>query len=394
MDIYDRNNQVIRALEILDAQGLITIAGGSVSAKADENRFIVTPLQAADCLLHPNKLLRMDYDWLESGAYTDPGIETPLHAAVYHIKKQAGAVVHTHQPFASAVSACQLNALKLKNPHPLLGSKVTCTAYAKTGTPALVSEVSRALRDSEGNALIIENHGAICFGRDAEEAAAAAAALEEEARAFINQTYLDKSGNQKFAELAMYAYALTELTKSPIQIAYGSIKRIFNASRNRTGFILFDDEQRVKIAFDQITKKHPEEAKLYNVIFKMCPKINYMVINNSRPVIAMQYLDIPVRPMLDNFAERAGVRVIRTLDDPRDTARELRRASAVFLTNVGIICCGRTMEETQALSVVVENNCRAFLSALLFGKPRYLSNGQAADLRRRYLAQKAAIEKS
>ena len=100
----------------------------------------------------------------------------------------------------------------------------------------------------------------------------------------------------------------------------------------------------------------------------------------------MTCLGIPIKPMLDDFAERAGVKIKTAWEDPRDTARELKKASAVMIPNVGIMCCGRTMEEAEELSFVVEKNSRAFLYAQLFGKHKPIRGGVAADLRKKFLA--------
>ena len=260
MDAVLVKNKMIEALKTLTDHRLITKSSGSISMKADNGAFIVTPKDIEFCMLHPDMMMTVKSDALTDGSI-DPAVETNLHALVYQYKKNAGAVIHTHQEFASVLSACGLNRAKLETKHPLLGDEINITGDAKPGTGAWIRELSRALKHSESKALVIRNHGALCFDSDAESAAKVALALEKEARDFLNQTYMKRFQTKKYSELEMYGSVLIVCTGRQVNIAYGSFKQIFNCSRNRQGFNLFNDEQRIKVAFDHTSKNIPKKPR-------------------------------------------------------------------------------------------------------------------------------------
>jgi L-fuculose-phosphate aldolase len=88
----------------------------------------------------------------------------------------AGAVVHTHAPFATALS-CVLDELPLVHYEMLmLGGPVRVAPYATFGTPELAAGCLDAL---EGRtAVLMANHGAVTWGADLAGALAATEVLE------------------------------------------------------------------------------------------------------------------------------------------------------------------------------------------------------------------------
>lgn len=106
-----------------------------------------------------------------------PSTEWRMHADVYAEHAQAGAVVHAHPPFATAL-ACQRG--EIPPFHYMIlrfgGPTVRCAPYATFGTQALSDNVRAALH--ERNACLLANHGMLVFGRDPEHALALAVEFE------------------------------------------------------------------------------------------------------------------------------------------------------------------------------------------------------------------------
>ena len=96
-----------------------------------------------------------------------PTSELDLHLGVYR-RYDAGAVVHTHAPMATALS-CVLDELPCVHYQLLLlGGPVPVAPYATFGTPELASSVLDALEG--GNAALMANHGAIVHSNDLDAA--------------------------------------------------------------------------------------------------------------------------------------------------------------------------------------------------------------------------------
>jgi L-fuculose-phosphate aldolase len=87
--------------------------------------------------------------------------ELPLHLGVYR-RYDAGAVVHTHAPMATALS-CVLDELPVVHYQMLLlGGPVRVAPYATFGSPELAELTLDALH--ERTAALMANHGAIVYG--------------------------------------------------------------------------------------------------------------------------------------------------------------------------------------------------------------------------------------
>jgi L-fuculose-phosphate aldolase len=96
-----------------------------------------------------------------------PSSETPLHLAVY-ASTDAGAVVHHHGMHSTAVSVVHDELPALHYYVVRLGGPPRVAPYATYGTPELAASVQAAL--AHRTAALMQNHGAVAYGTDLEEA--------------------------------------------------------------------------------------------------------------------------------------------------------------------------------------------------------------------------------
>jgi L-fuculose-phosphate aldolase len=110
-----------------------------------------------------------------------PTSELALHLGAYD-RYDAGAVVHSHAPTATALS-CVLDELPCVHYEMLaLGGAVRVAPYETFGTPELATA---ALDGLEGkSAVLMANHGAITIGADLEGAVRATELLEWSANVY------------------------------------------------------------------------------------------------------------------------------------------------------------------------------------------------------------------
>jgi len=106
-----------------------------------------------------------------------PSSEWRFHRDIYAARPEAGAVVHTHSPFATAL-ACQTQGIPAF--HYMVarfgGADVRCAAYATFGSQELSDAILVALEDR--CACLMAHHGMVVFGRDCDHALALAVELE------------------------------------------------------------------------------------------------------------------------------------------------------------------------------------------------------------------------
>ncbi|MEM1352039.1 MAG: class II aldolase/adducin family protein, partial [Pseudomonadota bacterium] len=126
--------------------------------------------------MKPEHVVQMDLD----GGYTGPVLpssEWRMHMDIYRARPEAGAVVHTHAAYATAVSCLRADIPAF---HYMIavagGSTLRCAPYASFGTAELSQNMLDALEDR--SACLLANHGMICFGIDLPKTLALAVEVE------------------------------------------------------------------------------------------------------------------------------------------------------------------------------------------------------------------------
>jgi L-fuculose-phosphate aldolase len=135
--------------------GLVRETEGNASARVGELIAISPSGLAYDTLRPEDVCLVTAIGELVEGP--KPSVELPMHLAVYAARPDVGAVVHTHSPRATA-----------DPPAPV--------AEGASGTAELGASVVAAAGD--GHAVVMRDHGPVCFGADLAEALGRAFELE------------------------------------------------------------------------------------------------------------------------------------------------------------------------------------------------------------------------
>jgi L-fuculose-phosphate aldolase len=167
--------QVLATARAMNASGINRGSAGNVSARCDEG-FLITPTGMAYDACVPSDMVGVGADGTATGK-RKPSSEWRFHRDIYAARPEAGAVVHTHSPFATAL-ACQGQGIPAF--HYMVarfgGTDVRCAAYATFGSQELSDTIVTAL---EGRcACLMAHHGMVVFGRDCDHALALAVELE------------------------------------------------------------------------------------------------------------------------------------------------------------------------------------------------------------------------
>jgi L-fuculose-phosphate aldolase len=153
--------RVAAAARRLAEEGLVLGTAGNISQRAGD-RIAVTPSGAALANLDPGDMVIVDLDGNRLEGHGAPTSELDLHLGVYR-RYGAGAVVHMHAPFATAL-ACVIDELPAVHYQLLaLGGPIRVAPYATFGSPELAQLTLDALQGR--SAALMANHGAIVHGR-------------------------------------------------------------------------------------------------------------------------------------------------------------------------------------------------------------------------------------
>jgi L-fuculose-phosphate aldolase len=178
MDELALRREIIATALEMNAVRLNRGKSGNVSARI-ESGFLVTPTAIAYDIMRPEDIVPMTLDGTPLGARI-PSSEWRFHRDIYAARREVGAIVHAHAPFATSLSCLGRDIPPFHYMIAVAGGKdIRCAPYATFGTQQLSDLALRALE--ERRACLLANHGMIAVG--ASLAAALALAVEVEALA-------------------------------------------------------------------------------------------------------------------------------------------------------------------------------------------------------------------
>ena len=171
-----RRELIARALE-MNRLGVNQGTSGNLSARVP-GAMLITPTATPYDELRPAMIARMKLDG--GDAWTGPlkpSSEWRFHRDIYLARDDAGAIVHAHSIYATALSMLRED---LRATHYMIaafgGPTVRCTDYAPYGTPELSSLAVEGLRDRTG--VLLGSHGMIVTGANLAQALWRAVELE------------------------------------------------------------------------------------------------------------------------------------------------------------------------------------------------------------------------
>jgi len=177
----DLARQIIDCCLAMNARGINQGSAGNISARFDEG-FLITPSGMAYDRLQPEHIVLVDLD----GKCTDrlsPSSEWRMHRDIYAERPEAGAVLHAHPTFATALSCLRADIPAF---HYMIavagGTDIRCADYALFGTQALSDHMLHALH--ERRACLLGTHGMICFHDNLDKALWLAVEVESLARQY------------------------------------------------------------------------------------------------------------------------------------------------------------------------------------------------------------------
>jgi L-fuculose-phosphate aldolase len=165
----------------LHADGLLTGTSGNLSVRLLDKRMAITPAAMPYDEIEGDDIVVVGDAGIAAMADRRPSSEYRLHLAIYAVRRDVGAIVHTHSPFATvfAVAREPIPAVHYVIA-PLLaekGDRIRVAPYATFGTQELAETACAALGDD--NAILLASHGAVAIAADLPTAIDRARTIEE-----------------------------------------------------------------------------------------------------------------------------------------------------------------------------------------------------------------------
>lgn len=176
--------QVLRAALEIKKCNLVSLSGGNVSMKVGEDRYLVTPSGMIYEEMTPEDVCLIDGACRVVEGKRKPSSDSAAIVYMYKHMPQIGAVIHTHQPWATAAGFAAEEI-----PEFLVTIIDACRNPVKVApfTPSSAVGMGELAVEYAGDSLavILKHHGVITYGEDLKEAMYAAIYLEEAAKTYV-----------------------------------------------------------------------------------------------------------------------------------------------------------------------------------------------------------------
>jgi L-fuculose-phosphate aldolase len=159
----DLRRQLARFSRWVHRLGYTPGTAGNLSIRLDEHLILATPTGCSKGLLHPADMVVIDNDGHKLSGARNVTSEIGMHLAVYRMRPDVQAIVHTHPPIATAFAACG-KALDEPICSEILMTTglVPLAPYATTGTEEVSASLEPFIPDHD--AILLANHGLLTYG--------------------------------------------------------------------------------------------------------------------------------------------------------------------------------------------------------------------------------------
>lgn len=146
-------------------KGFVSAYDGNLSARIDSERILITPSGKCKGEISEDDLLEIDNNGIIIKGEGKISTEVKIHLLPYKKRKDVSAVIHCHPIYATAFATTGEGLTKPVFPEVILSlGKVPLCRYATPSTDELPNSMLPYIDFAW--ALLLENHGAVTFGKN------------------------------------------------------------------------------------------------------------------------------------------------------------------------------------------------------------------------------------
>jgi len=176
--------ELIATCRAMERIGHFVGTWGNISVRVPEG-FLITPSRVSYDTITPADIVTVDLDGDIVHGHRLPSSETGVHRLVLRKKPHVNSIIHSHPPYASALSCLQRSIpVFVEDVAQIIGGEVKCTRYVPAGQHQNIAEEVAATIGEE-NAVLLANHGVLVCGRTLAEAFVACQILEKAAQIML-----------------------------------------------------------------------------------------------------------------------------------------------------------------------------------------------------------------
>lgn len=216
----EQKKLVVETAQALVRKGYLMATGGNISVRIPgQDTFAITPSNYDYFKMTPDDICILDSKLTSMEGHRKPSVESAMHGAIYQVRPDVNAVVHTHQAYVSALTLIKAPIPALFDEQArFLGRSVDIIPYTPSGTGLLKNTVAKHVKN-HNNAFMMQNHGALVFGHDMERAVHNVEILEKCALAYLLAICSERKVSK--IPLAVREVAFAKLRKDQKKIEEG-----------------------------------------------------------------------------------------------------------------------------------------------------------------------------
>lgn len=158
-------DDIVEVGRLVYQKGWVAANDGNISIRMDRQRILATPTGVSKGRMHPDDLIIVDMKGNKIEGRKERTSEILMHLTIYEMRPDIHSVVHAHPPVATGFASAgrPLNMALL--PEVIIGlGCVPLANYGLPGTPELTEPMLPYIPKYE--AIMMGNHGAVCYGED------------------------------------------------------------------------------------------------------------------------------------------------------------------------------------------------------------------------------------
>lgn len=156
---------IVEVGRLIWQKGWIAANDGNITIRMDQDHVLATPTGVSKGTMHPDDLIVCDSKGNKLQGRKEQTSEIGMHLTIYQMRPDVRSVVHAHPPVATGYASTgkPLNLALL--PEVIIGMGcVPLVEYGLPGTPELIEPMLPLI--PKYDALLMGNHGAVCYGED------------------------------------------------------------------------------------------------------------------------------------------------------------------------------------------------------------------------------------
>jgi L-fuculose-phosphate aldolase len=146
-------------------KGWVAANDGNITIRLDHERVLCTPTGVSKGMMHPDDMIICDMKGNKIEGRRERTSEILMHLTVYSMRPDIKSVVHAHPPVATGFATAGRPLTLALLPEVVIGlGCVPLAAYGLPGTPELTEPMLPYI--PKYDAIMMGNHGAVCYGED------------------------------------------------------------------------------------------------------------------------------------------------------------------------------------------------------------------------------------